>query len=407
MNRIILRNIDFEETHIDKLHVLLDDEGAVIVLPLLWTIHLANLSSVYGWRTRGTFFSNGSGGNTRKPKSIDKSFVLKPISENTVENYIGHFFQFLKYINELHKAEGTPSVHNSEHVNSKFINNYLNSVLSNRLSSSSSLAAHQAAISAYFSFLFELEIKDALASNVNRTTRKFMAENDFRQKKINYVSHSERSSLLLACSNNRDRLILRMGFEVGLRAEENTGMVLGEHKAKSQTHKGLLCLFDELSQFPSKQSFEFVLNGKYTKGGKTRNIYIDRELLSSMKHYYDNERLEIMQKSGRFSDTLFVRTDKGGAGLSICPSHASNVFREVKEFYSHINSSLAYHDLRHTFATELYHSELISPEGRETRSESAALTVVSERLGHSNVSSTKRYIRIRQQMILIEKSQNE
>jgi len=67
-----------------------------------------------------------------------------------------------------------------------------------------------------------------------------------------------------------------------------------------------------------------------------------------------------------------------------------------------MNQSLSYHDLRHTFATELYHSELIDSEGHETHSESAALIVVSERLGHKGTATTKRYIRLKQQMFIIE-----
>ncbi len=67
-----------------------------------------------------------------------------------------------------------------------------------------------------------------------------------------------------------------------------------------------------------------------------------------------------------------------------------------------MNQGHCYHDLRHTFATELYHIELIDQAGQETRSESAALIVVQQRLGHASESSTKIYIRMRMQMQIIE-----
>ncbi len=49
MERISLKNVELKGVTYDKLHVLVDDDGAVIVLPLLWTVHLACKSSVHGW----------------------------------------------------------------------------------------------------------------------------------------------------------------------------------------------------------------------------------------------------------------------------------------------------------------------------------------------------------------------
>lgn len=402
MEHILLHNQVIENTYIDKLHLLLDDRGKVIVLPILWTMHLANTQSVYGWHIRGEFKSDRTGIYGRKPKFVEKTFASKSVSENTIDNYVGHVFHFLEYINSLHQSEGTPSVHHTELINSQFLNHYLNNVLPERLRSSQSLSAHQAAISSYTNFLYYLEIKDILPTTIYRKTRQYMAEKDDRPKKLNYISHSERSSLLHSCNNQRDKLIIRMGYEVGLRAEENTGIVLDKHNAKTKSHHGLLTLFDELDRNQSKYSFEFVLNAKYTKGGRTRNIYFDRDLLMAMKHYYDTERNLIMRESAKTCDTLFVRADNEGKGLPINAAQASTLFRIVKRRCPHINQLLSFHDLRHSFATELYHSELLNIDGQETRSESAALIVVGERLGHVNTSSTKGYIRLRQQMLLIE-----
>lgn len=402
MNRINLKNAEIHGTHFDKLQIFLDDDGNVILLPMLWAIHVSNTGSVFGWHKRITFNSSSSKFKNQKTHQVEKYFELRPVSENTINNYFGHLFNFFKYINKLNKETRTPSVHLSELVNSKLINHYLNVILPDKLLSSSSLNAHQAAISAYNSFLHELEIKDVVLSTIYRKTRQLIAELDSRPKKMNYLSRSERILLLQTCSSYRDRLILRMGFEVGLRTEENKGLVLNDFKAKNVVQKGLLTLFNDLYRYPSKQSFEFVLSGKYSKGSKTRNIYFDRELLIAMKKYHDNERLIVEQTSQRLSDSLFLRTDSVGIGLPINTEQASNTFSKVLNQCSNINSQLSYHDLRHTFATELYHSELLNQEGRETRSESAALIVVSERLGHKDLSTTRRYIRLRQQMLIIE-----
>ncbi len=210
MERIVIRDVEVEGTSIEKLHVILDDEKSVIFLPLLWTTHLANTGTIFGWHQRGHFSSGGSSYAARKPISIEKSFEMRPVSENTIQNYIGHFFQFLKYINDLNKSDEIPTVHHTQLVNSRFINHYLNNVLPEKLQSKASLSAHQAAISAYYSFLHELEIKGPIPSIINRKTEQYMAEKDTRLKKINYVSRAERSALLRACNSERDRLIIRM-----------------------------------------------------------------------------------------------------------------------------------------------------------------------------------------------------
>lgn len=399
MDKILLRNVTIAGENFDKLYVFQDDNGAVIMLPLLWTIHLSKTNSIYGWHT----ISKGAAGLLLAGKAtITENFEARIASENTIDNYVGHFFKLLHYVNDLHKSKGTPSVHHTHEINSIFLNHYLNDFLANHLNSVASLSAHQAAISAYFNFLFSLRIKDRLFTTIPRKTLQKIAERDTREKKINYVSRSDRAALLRTCNSQRDRLILRMGYEVGLRTEENTGLLLEKHNAKSKTHQGLLDLFDELDTQPTKLSFEYLLNGKYTKGGKSRNIYFDRELLTSLRHYYLNERKVIVDQAKTSCDTLFVKSDVQGRGQSITHRTASEIFTNARERIPYMNSKLGYHDLRHTFATELYHRELYSPSGHETRSESAALLVVQQRLGHASESSTKRYIRLRMQMLAIE-----
>jgi integrase len=121
-----------------------------------------------------------------------------------------------------------------------------------------------------------------------------------------------------------------------------------------------------------------------------------------MKQYFDNERLIVESKSGIISDSLLLRLDRAGYGLPIGKKQGTNTFADLRKLFTHINETLSYHDLRHTFATELYHLELLDAEGQETRSESAALIAVSERLGHADTKTTQVYIRLRKQMLMIE-----
>lgn len=402
MKCITLSNVSIDKTHIGKLKVFLDAEQNLVVLPLLWSLHLAITGTVFGWKTQGTFHSSKNS-FSKRPTSITRSFEISPISDSTIELYLGKVFHFLRYLNEIHQLEGTPSVHNTELVSVGIINHYLNVVLPKNIQSVETLITHQAAISAYINFLYALELKDFIpSSTIFRTTHQRVANNDNRAKKINYVARSERAAILQLCKRERDRLVIRMGFEVGLRTMENTGLSLHDFKAKNFLQPGLLTLFREMNNTPSKQSFEFTLNGKYTKRGKTRKVYFSRDLLASMQRYYENERASIATSSNTQCSTLFLRSDHSGLGLPISEDHGSNIFHELISKLEHINKSLSYHDLRHTFATELYHSELLDKEGRETRSESAALIVVAERLGHKSTSMSKNYIRLKQQMLAIE-----
>lgn len=402
MERISVKDVELEGTKIDQLYIVLDDEGSIVFLPLLWTVHLACKSTVHVWRIVGSFDQSALGSGRRKAKDVVKELNEDSIAENTVKNYVGHVFNFLKHINKLHKSLKTPSVHRTELVDSKFVNEYLNEVLPKELQSSASLKAHQAAISAYYLFLFSIGISAPIVSTINAKTNQFMAEKDSRPKKINYVSRKERRTLLNSCNCTRDKLILRMGFEVGLRTEENRGLILGRHKAKGMQNVGLLALFDELEANPDRPVFEFVLNGKFTKGGKTRRVYFNRDLLEAMKQYYENERENIKKISGRECETLFVRNDNEGKGLPICAAHASNVFHELLIQHPYMNQSLSYHDLRHTFATELYHEIMYDGNGREIGSRERALLNLSDRLGHTYTKSTIRYLRTEMQMKEIE-----
>ncbi|WP_144392764.1 tyrosine-type recombinase/integrase [Pleionea sediminis] len=402
MKRILLRDIALENTEIGELRIFLDDNNCVILLPLLWQIHLANTESIFDWITTARTPSLGK--LKRTPRFISTSFTTKPISKNTAENYIGHLYRFILYVNENNKKQGI-NVHRLEKIDSEFLSGYLNSYLPLQLHSINSLKAHCSALSAFYNFLFSLDLiepNNIPVTNIYSQTKLLISQKDCSNSRINYISKDDRLLLLESCNSLRDRLILRMGYEVGMRAEENTGLILKSHRSRLKVNIGLLELFQQLDSDSTTNRFRFLLNGKYTKRGRSRYIYFDRSLLKAMKTYYETERHEIASTSRTPSDTLFIRSDNEGKGKPISKSHASTVFRKCKESLPHLHQASSYHDLRHTFATELYHSELCDQYGRETRSESAALLTVSKRLGHKNTSTTTRYIRLRQLMFYIE-----
>lgn len=165
---------------------------------------------------------------------------------------------------------------------------------------------------------------------------------------------------------------MQMGFEVGLRTSELMGLrVAGKDS--------LLSLFEQLNNndLSHVNQFRYRLAGRYTKGSKSRWTYFDRLLLQDMKRYYETERQWIIDQTGSKDTTFFLRTGQRFIGTGIGEEQASRVFKKRAKSAG-LNPLLSFHDLRHTFATELFHAELAGPDGRETRSESAALIVVAQ-----------------------------
>ncbi len=200
--------------------------------------------------------------------------------------------------------------------------------------------------------------------------------------------------------------MMRMGYEVGLRTSELMGLRVSKKS-------GLLTLFEQLdnNHFSHVDQFKYWLQGRYTKGSKSRWIYFDRSLLLDMKRYFETERQWLIDQTDSNESSFFLRTDQRFIGTGIGEEQGSRVFKKRAKAAG-LNPLLHFHDLRHTFATELFHAELAGPDGRETRSESAALIVVAQRLGHAigrngqAPSVTAVYIRMRLQMQEIEEMVN-
>ncbi len=130
-----------------------------------------------------------------------------------------------------------------------------------------------------------------------------------------------------------------------------------------------------------------------------------------MRRYCESERQWLIARVNSKDTSFFLRTDQRFAGTGIGEEQGSRVFKKRAKS-AELNPLLSFHDLRHTFATELFHSELVGSDGRETRSESAALIVCAQRLGHAigkdGLASpvTTFYIRMRLQMLEMEEVVN-
>ncbi|WP_300380881.1 site-specific integrase [uncultured Alcanivorax sp.] len=386
---------EYKGKSLDPLWVILDEQGAPPILPLLFTTHL----SLYGEVSEKRRIENSY--------SSIKSYVFeyKPASDSTIRSYVYCLARFLSYLEECKNQHSTPGMHSSSSCSERFLNFYINSVLAEKANSSLTLHIHASALIAYYNWLDDNELCEEKKIKTYRKTRQHIEDHCDTKNYIQYISRSQRSNLLTACKTISEKLMMRMGFEVGLRTSELVGIRVDEK---------LSSLFAQIAdeKFNSVNLFRYLLKGKFTKGGKSRWIYFSRPLLEEMHRYYLTERATIEKKSNKKDDSFFLRTDKRFFGTGIGPEQGSRVFRKRAK-NTNLNTDLSFHDLRHTFATETFHSEIKSKEGRETRSESAALIVVAQRLGHSfgrngiAPSVTTRYIRMRMQMFEVEENLHE
>ena len=377
---------------LDPLWVILDQFSVPPILPLLFTTYLSQYGIVYEAREI-------SDGTSRKRIKL---LVGKDVSDSTIRSYVYSLSKFFSYLEYCQKQHETPGMHVSSACSERFVNHYLNQVLANELDSFQSLNTHRSALVAYFNWLAYMEVCLRLDLRVYRKTRQAMAEKSNKQHYIQYVPRYSRTTLLNCCETLAEKLMMRMGYEVGLRTSELMGLRLSEKN-------NLLILFDQLdsSDHSHVNQFRYRLEGRYTKGSRSRWIYFDRLLLQDMKRYFETERLWLIDQTGSNDLSFFLRADQKFIGTGIGEEQATRVFRKRAKTAG-LNPLLSFHDLRHTFATELFHAELAGSDGRETRSESAALIVVSQRLGHAIGRDgyappvTTRYIRMRLQMLEME-----
>ncbi|WP_217875497.1 tyrosine-type recombinase/integrase [Pseudoalteromonas shioyasakiensis] len=394
MKGVILDNYQYANSTVEGLKVFLDDEDRIILLPLLFSYYLSKNLLVH---------------KRRELEEENKTIIelrKTPVATSTAGIYIDNLFKLLKYVNSNHSTLGV-NVHQINTITESMLIDYLNTYLPQHLSPEA-IELHKTGLSAFFNFLAYLGMRSPVELYVTDDALQTARDNDEKKATIKYISKSDRFELINECDNLRDRLILKMGAEVGLRASENQGLRL---ITKKKGEDSITDLFDKLDspEFSHVQEFKYWLSGKYCKCAKPRYIYFKRELLEEMKKYYLTERTSVVKKTGQDYDGFFLNYSNRNFGTEISAGLASSVFSKYRDRIPSIDENLRYHDLRHSFATELFYDELLDSSGQETRSESAALIVVAQRLGHTYEEknevvpkATKIYIRLLVKMKVIE-----
>ena len=279
-----LENFRYNDHEFDILWLILDRYNSPPLLPLLFTTYLCRYGITYRVHEQ-TDITN---------RTRTSTLTSHDIEPPTIRKYNYCLSNFLSYLDECKEYKGTPGIHSSMSCSQFFVRHYLNNVLLEKLGSSQSLESNQAALQAYYNWLEYMNICPTLDLKIYRKTRQQMAEKCEKQHYIQYVSRYWRTQLLNHCVTLAEKLIIRMGFEVGLRTSELTGLrISGQNR--------LTTLFRQLdnAEYNNVDKFRYRLPGRYTKSQKSRWIYFSRQLLLDMKRYFLIYQADIRERNSK------------------------------------------------------------------------------------------------------------
>jgi hypothetical protein len=210
--------------------------------------------------------------------------------------------------------------------------------------------------------------------------------------------------------------------KLGTRAKEVTGLYLNDFEYGQKTRQGLLSLFNEMDANSDETVFQYYLPGtnskaKPGKGGLSRKLYIEVDLLHEMQEYYQQER-----PSNSEHNTFFLKIDKRSYGEPISERQASNTFSQVKNTLLQMqeqDSSLTYkihkdhvyHIMRHSFGTDKFY-QYAKDTGCDIdaiTANSAVMIQIAELMGHSlsgkdkGLKVTRGYIRSTREKMTMER----
>ncbi len=168
------------------------------------------------------------------------------------------------------------------------------------------------------------------------------------------IDHEVQKKMVTACSNNRDKMLILLLLE--------TGMRIGQ---------ALQLRHDDIESWNGKIKMQYRtdnLNDTYAKTKKTYYIHVSKDWLNIYTNVLINNDTD-----ADYIFTKLYRTDGGDVAEPL-------KYGAVKDLFSRISNKLQIkitpHMLRHTHATELLRSGV-------------SIEMVSKRLGHSSIETTK------------------
>lgn len=189
--------------------------------------------------------------------------------------------------------------------------------------------------------------------NKGKTYNKNILKLRVKKKKVKTLEHSEVKKLISACKSYRDKLILLIMYEGGLRIGEVLSLRLED----------IVTWDNQIHIKPREEN----LNGAYIKLRKERIIQVSKELMALYTNYLIYEYSEDLNH-----DYVFISLMEKYFGKPLTYQAVSDLIRRLVK-----NTGIDFspHMLRHTHATELIRS------GWD-------VSYVQKRLGHSQVQTT-------------------
>ncbi|WP_157829002.1 site-specific integrase [Colwellia sp. 75C3] len=379
MEKFIHNNNYMSHIQVERFVSFVDSDGTPLLFPTFFSISMNKLGII----------SLAKKVVDEDTNEVEHQLVDSEIGEATINQYedeILHFLQYLEHQSFL--APDLPNVHMHTHAPSELINEYINDYLIEESQKGIKVVDKaRVTLSAYYNYLAAAGVTNVRKIYIYPKLRKVATKNVKRKRTYQYVQKSTRTIMNLECRTQRDELLLRFGYECGLRSIENTGLFLRDFTYGRKPQKGFLSLFDELKKDLDKNSFEYLLTitkRRSNQGSPSRTIYIPRALLENCHEYYLTERPE------SDSNSLFANYGASTSGSTISQSTATRIFREVRERLLEgdaaseifLNNENSYHHLRHSFATEKFY-ELCGEIPHHSINEGhAVITEMARLMGH-------------------------
>lgn len=170
------------------------------------------------------------------------------------------------------------------------------------------------------------------------------------------VSSDEAKQIINACNNIRDKFLICLLYESGMRIGQALGL----------RHEDIHSWDNLIKIVPRNNN----VNGARAKRTSPHDINISKELMGLYSKYLQDEFMEILGDD--LSDYVFVNLWDGKIGSPMTYNNVMDLFNRLKR-----KTGIAIHPhmLRHTHATELIH-------------EGVGMAYVQKRLGHASIQTT-------------------
>ena len=263
------------------------------------------------------------------------------LSENTIVSYKNDVIQYIEYLEKK-------GINNPNDIKVEDLRSYLRTLKNKQIAASSQLRK-LSAIKSFHKFLFIEKYTD---HNIAKAI-----DSPKQVKKVPVIFSIEEIQKLLDSLNQdnpieaRDKAMIELAYAGGLRVSELCGLKLGDIHLDMQYVQ------------------------VYGKGNKERIVPIGEKAIDSVNYYIKNARPLLVKKH---TDYLFLSAIKGQA----MSRQAFDEILKEKAKACGINKPISPHKLRHSFASHLLKNDV-------------DLRIIQELLGHESISTTERYIHIK------------